>query len=141
MHNIGGENLKETHNVDHKVHLICKQNNYDKLYLNEDLQLLGRNFYTNPRSHQGTDKDLQKFLTNGSYKKVPFENWNDTCSGKRSVGIGMKNLDAWNKAYIAKLVQEIAKNKDLLQVKWVHDKYLSTQNWWVCKLRHDVCQY
>jgi len=38
--------------------------------------------------------------------------------------LGLKNLAAWNKARIAKLVRCIAKKKDMLWVKWVHGKYL-----------------
>ncbi|KAJ8419764.1 hypothetical protein Cgig2_030066 [Carnegiea gigantea] len=37
---------------------------------------------------------------------------------KKYDGVGLKNLVAWNKACIAKLV------------KWVHGKYLKQQDWW-----------
>ena len=42
----------------------------------------------------------------------------------------MKNIAAWNKAHIAKLVWSVALKKDVLWVKWIHSKYLKAKNWW-----------
>ncbi|KAJ8436760.1 hypothetical protein Cgig2_030118 [Carnegiea gigantea] len=44
-------------------------------------------------------------------------------------GIGLKNLGAWHKACIAKIVWVIALKKDSLWVKWVHRRYLKQQAW------------
>ena len=38
--------------------------------------------------------------------------------------------DRSNQASIAKLVWAVATKKDNLWVKWVHEKYLKTQDWW-----------
>ncbi|KAJ8436728.1 hypothetical protein Cgig2_027399 [Carnegiea gigantea] len=40
------------------------------------------------------------------------------------------NLGAWNKVSIVKLVGIIAMKKDILWVKWVHEKYLKSVDWW-----------
>ncbi|KAJ8429362.1 LOW QUALITY PROTEIN: hypothetical protein Cgig2_033194 [Carnegiea gigantea] len=44
--------------------------------------------------------------------------------------LGRQNLDAWNKASVAKLVWCVALKKDKLWVRWVHEKYLKQQSWW-----------
>ena len=44
--------------------------------------------------------------------------------------MGLKNLAAWNKASIAKLVWCVALKKDILWVKWVHGNYFKQQDWW-----------
>lgn len=46
---------------------------------------------------------------------------------QRKWGLGLKDLFAWNKATIAKLVWAIAKKKDVLWVKWVHARYLKAK--------------
>ena len=44
--------------------------------------------------------------------------------------MGIKDLHAWNKEKIAKLIWVIAEKKDTLWVKWVHGKYLKNKDWW-----------
>lgn len=41
---------------------------------------------------------------NETYKKVPYVSWEDTCKPKKYGGAGIRNMDAWNKVCIAKLV-------------------------------------
>ncbi|KAJ8439961.1 hypothetical protein Cgig2_013588 [Carnegiea gigantea] len=55
---------------------------------------------------------------------------NSACLEKKSGGLGLKDLVAWKKAIIAKLVWFIAKRKDLLWVKWVHGRYLKSKACW-----------
>ncbi|KAJ8419576.1 hypothetical protein Cgig2_018899 [Carnegiea gigantea] len=52
------------------------------------------------------------------YKKVPYVSWEEICKPKKNKGMGIKNVEAWKKASIAKLVWAIAQKKDLLWVKW-----------------------
>ena len=59
-----------------------------------------------------------------SYSKNPYVAWAEVCLPKTVGGIGLKNLEVWNKAWIAKLVWEIAMKKDILWIRWVHGKYL-----------------
>ena len=43
--------------------------------------------------------------------------------------MGIKNLEIWNKACIAKLVWNVVMKKDTLWVKWVHERYLKQAEW------------
>jgi len=54
---------------------------------------------------------------------------------------GLRNLVAWNKASIAKLVWHIALKKDLLWVEWVHGKYLKQADWWHYQAPADCSWY
>jgi len=58
------------------------------------------------------------------YTKSPYIAWTSCCLPKKYGGLGLKNFVFWNKANIAKLVWYIAMKKDVLWVKWVHEKYL-----------------
>ena len=60
---------------------------------------------------------------------------------KPNEGVGLKNLEAWNKAWIAKLVWEIAKKKDNLWIRWVHGKYLINKDWCDYTIMNDLCWY
>lgn len=64
------------------------------------------------------------------YAKVPYISWSTTCSPRKMGGIGLKNIAAWNRAYIAKLIWHIALKKDVLWVKWIHSRYLKSTSWW-----------
>lgn len=58
------------------------------------------------------------------YKKVPLVNWDEVCQAKKHGGLGIKNLVKWNKASIMKLNWDIANKKDILWVKWIHNRYI-----------------
>ena len=63
------------------------------------------------------------------YKVTPLIAWENTCTPRKYGGLGLKNFIAWNKARIAKLIWSIAQKKDILWVKWVHERYLKQQDW------------
>jgi len=63
-------------------------------------------------------------------KQIPFISWNTTCLPRKHRGFSLKNLIAWNKACITKLVWAVAAKKDILWVKWVHGMYLKNVDWW-----------
>jgi len=48
------------------------------------------------------------------YKRAPYTSRNVVCSPKKYEGLGLKNLAAWNKASIPKLVCFVAMKKDTL---------------------------
>ncbi|KAJ8431470.1 hypothetical protein Cgig2_033984 [Carnegiea gigantea] len=75
---------------------------------------------------------MQKLLWSGSEdaKRIPHISWATACLSKSQGGLGIKDFGTWNKALIAKLVWVIANKKDLLWVKWIHGKYLKSNNWW-----------
>jgi len=50
------------------------------------------------------------------YKKAPYVAWDTICKPKNQRGLGIKNLNLWNQACIAKLIWAIAKKKDNLWV-------------------------
>jgi len=64
-----------------------------------------------------------------NYQKNPYIFWNRTCTPRKYGGIGLKNLGAWNKATITKIVWVIGLKKDSLWVKWVHGRYIKQQDW------------
>jgi len=96
---------------------------------------------------QGVIKQIMALCRNflwgaaSEYKKAPYVAWTEVCLPKANGGVGLKNLDAWNKAWIAKLVWEVAKKKDSLWIKWVHEKYLMNKDWWDYTTVNDVCWY
>ncbi|KAJ8422631.1 hypothetical protein Cgig2_001140 [Carnegiea gigantea] len=81
----------------------------------------------------------RNFLWRGAteYKKPPPISWDTVCTPKKYGGSGLKNLNAWNKACIAKLVWSVAMKKDMMWVKWVHEKYLKQHEWWSYQASYD----
>lgn len=63
----------------------------------------------------------------GDYKKVPYISWHHTCLPKSQGGIGIKDFAAWNKAKITKLTWAVAQKKEVLQVKWVQERYIKNK--------------
>jgi len=51
------------------------------------------------------------------YKKSPYVAWDSTCTPKKYGGLGVKNLECWNDACMAKLVWAVAMKKDIMWVK------------------------
>ena len=66
----------------------------------------------------------------GDYKRVPYVAWEYVCLPRKKGGLGVKNLDLWNAASIAKLVWAISMKKDILWVRWVHERYIKGRDWW-----------
>lgn len=78
---------------------------------------------------------------NSDYKKAPYIAWDHVCRPKKHGGLGIKDPEAWNQATIAKLVWAIAKDKEVLWVKWIHSKYLKGKEWWEYIPQGDVSWY
>ncbi|KAJ8435469.1 hypothetical protein Cgig2_021102 [Carnegiea gigantea] len=74
-------------------------------------------------------------------KRIPHISWATECLSKSQGGLGIKDFRTWNKALITKLVWVIANKKDLLWVKWIHGKYLKSNNWWSCHPPKDCSWY
>jgi len=64
------------------------------------------------------------------YQRTPHVSWKTVCFLKKNGGLGIKDLYAWNKAKIAKLIWVITEKKDILWVKWVYGRYLKNKGWW-----------
>ena len=56
--------------------------------------------------------------------------WETVCLPRKKGGLGVKNLDLWNAACIAKLVWAISMKKDILWVRWVYGRYIKGRDWW-----------
>ncbi|VFQ98130.1 unnamed protein product [Cuscuta campestris] len=85
----------------------------------------------------------RNFLWSSSseYKKPPLVKWEEVCRSKCEGGLGLKNLQVWNKACIMKLIWDIASKKDILWVKWVHSRYLKNKSIWSYENKPDDCYY
>jgi len=61
-------------------------------------------------------KICRNFLWGGNeyYKRPPHVAWDRVCTPKKQGGLGVKNLNMWNMAYVAKLVWAIAMKADSL---------------------------
>lgn len=76
--------------------------------------------------------------TNSSdYKRAPLLAWDTVCLPKSRGGLGIKDFSRWNAALMAKHVWAVETKKDMLWVKWVHEKYLKGRNWWEYTPPHD----
>ncbi|GKA52480.1 RNA-directed DNA polymerase, eukaryota, reverse transcriptase zinc-binding domain protein [Tanacetum coccineum] len=81
-------------------------------------------------------KDINKMLkwflwnqgesANGKAKVA----WKSICKPKDQGGLGLKNLQIWNQALLAKQVWNIASKNDTLWVKWVHSVKLRGKSIW-----------
>ncbi|GJX77241.1 RNA-directed DNA polymerase, eukaryota, reverse transcriptase zinc-binding domain protein [Tanacetum coccineum] len=56
--------------------------------------------------------------------------WTTLCRPKDQGGLGLKNLQTWNQALLAKNIWNIATKKDNLWVKWVHSVKLRNKSIW-----------
>ncbi|XP_021760245.1 uncharacterized protein LOC110725081 [Chenopodium quinoa] len=75
------------------------------------------------------------FLWCGSaiLSKAPPIAWANVCMEKKFGGLGIRDCESWNKAALGKYIWQIAKKKDSLWVKWVHNVYIKNQDWWSYK--------
>ena len=73
----------------------------------------------------------RNFLWGGDagYKRVPYIAWETLCTPRKQGGLGVKNLNLWNIACIAKLVWAITKKKEHLWIHWIHGRYLREKEW------------
>ena len=55
--------------------------------------------------------------------------------------MGVKNINLWNMACIAKLIWAIAKKKDCVWVQWIHGRYLKGKDIWEYTPRGDISWY
>ncbi|RAL40354.1 hypothetical protein DM860_006424 [Cuscuta australis] len=62
--------------------------------------------------------------SNAEYKRTPSVCWEEVCKPKMAGGLGFKNLVYWNQACNQGLLWDIASKKDILWVKWIHNRYL-----------------
>ncbi|GJY63501.1 pentatricopeptide repeat-containing protein [Tanacetum coccineum] len=80
---------------------------------------------------------LKSFLWNQSEKTTGKAKvaWSSICRPKDQGGLGLKNLQIWTNALLAKHVWNIEIKKDSLWVKWVHSVKLRGKSIWDIKSR------
>ncbi|GJZ39915.1 RNA-directed DNA polymerase, eukaryota, reverse transcriptase zinc-binding domain protein [Tanacetum coccineum] len=82
---------------------------------------------------------LKSFLWNQSEKTARKAKvaWSSICRPKDQSGLGLKNLQIWNNALLAKHVWNIAIKKDSLWVKWAHSVKLREKSIWDVKVNNE----
>ncbi|VFR01220.1 unnamed protein product [Cuscuta campestris] len=85
----------------------------------------------------------RNFLLGSSsdYKRTPLVKWEEVCQRRNYGGLGLKNIFNWNRAIVMKLNWDIANKKDVLWVKWIHNRYIRGAEFWNYLPRKDSCQY
>lgn len=62
--------------------------------------------------------------------KMAVVAWDDLCMPIEEGGLGLRNYNTWNYAFIAKALWNIHSKKDTLWVQWIHEYYLEGTNLW-----------
>ncbi|GFY85411.1 hypothetical protein Acr_04g0001490 [Actinidia rufa] len=84
-------------------------------------------------------KHCKSFLWSGNYnsKKKPLVAWKEITLPKVEGGLGIRNIEAWNKALLSKTLRNIQAKKDSIWVQWVHHIYMNKRNFWDYKSKHE----
>ncbi|VFQ66656.1 unnamed protein product [Cuscuta campestris] len=79
--------------------------------------------------------------SSSDYKRTPLVKWEEVCQRRNYGGLGLKNIFNWNRAIVMKLNWDIANKKDVLWVKWIHNRYIRGADFWNYLPSKDSCQY
>lgn len=60
--------------------------------------------------------------------------WEDVCLPKNEGGLGLRDINVWNQAFLTKQLWDILRGKESLWVKWIHSTYLKSQDFWAWTL-------
>ena len=79
------------------------------------------------------------FLWSGNcnLNKKPLVAWKEVTLPKAEGGLGIKNIEAWNKALLSKTLWNIQAKKDSIWVQWVHHIYMNKRSFWDYKSKHE----
>ena len=80
----------------------------------------------------------RNFLWSGNCNsnKKPLVAWSEVTLPKSEGGLGIRNIKAWNKALLSKILWDIQAKKESLWVKWVHHIYMNNSSFWIYTARH-----
>uniref|UniRef100_A0A803P5L3 Reverse transcriptase domain-containing protein n=1 Tax=Cannabis sativa TaxID=3483 RepID=A0A803P5L3_CANSA len=67
---------------------------------------------------------------NAMYQGAGSVAWNNICQPKAAGGLGIKNLEVWNKAAICKYIWAVANKQESLWLRWIQSVYIKNQDWW-----------
>ena len=72
------------------------------------------------------EKICRAFLWSGDFQTCKHSQvaWNDVCKPKASGGLGIRDIQMWNIAFMGKHAWSIAAKEDNLWIKWVHSIYI-----------------
>nr|GEX40917.1 hypothetical protein [Tanacetum cinerariifolium] len=89
------------------------------------VKYLGMPLDSNKRICEDVDKLLKNFLWRNDDKKSCKNSvaWKDVCMQKSEGGLGLKSLQMWNEALMAKHLWNIIVDKDSIWVKWVKSQW------------------
>ena len=115
-----------------KRQIICWEVGFNKHSLIWDVQFWAKVFILPQEVINQVTKIYKNFLwaESENYNRTPYVAWDIVCTPKKQGGLGVKNLNLWNIACVAKLVWTIAMKKDSFWVKWVHGRYIRGGDWW-----------
>lgn len=63
--------------------------------------------------------------------------WEHVCLPRSEGGLGIMQINAWNRAAFGKLLWKIIANEDCLWVKWVKTAYLKGKSIWAVEAKDD----
>ncbi|RAL50968.1 hypothetical protein DM860_005324 [Cuscuta australis] len=106
--------------------LVAKLTAKISVWASKNLSYAGRNFLWGAKAQ---------------YTKIPLVNWDEICKAKQAGGLGFRDLVSWNLACNHRLLWDIASKKDILWVKWIHNKYLKKDNIWTVPPKPNFCYY
>lgn len=74
----------------------------------------------------------RSFLWTGEAQitKKALTTWDIVCTPKTIGGMGLINMEKWNKAAASRLCWDLAHKEDKLWIKWVHTFYIKSQGLW-----------
>ncbi|GJV21626.1 hypothetical protein Tco_1370646 [Tanacetum coccineum] len=83
------------------------------------------------------DRLLKKFLWNvvGQNGCTHSVLWKDVCRQKSEGGLGIKSMQVWNEALMAKHLWNVIIDKDSIWVRWVKSTLLKGDSIWVVELK------
>ncbi|XP_042045739.1 uncharacterized protein LOC121792017 [Salvia splendens] len=67
--------------------------------------------------------------------KYPPVAWKKLCLPKNEGGLGFQDLEAWNKALLARNLWNIHTKTDSLWIKWIHSEFLKNRTLWEWMIR------
>ncbi|XP_074300571.1 uncharacterized protein LOC141631848 [Silene latifolia] len=73
----------------------------------------------------------RNFLWDGGteYRRAPLVVWDMVCRPKKEGGLGLQDVEMWNKALVGRLVDWIYEGRDTVWVNWVECNHLKGRAW------------
>ncbi|XP_056685736.1 uncharacterized protein [Spinacia oleracea] len=56
--------------------------------------------------------------------------WDNVCSNKQTGGLGFRDVQTWNIAFMGKYVWALVKKQDNVLIRWFYSVYLKDGDWW-----------